>query len=145
MKFILQGLEKRGIYRTTIKRIPKFCKQAGLTDISIHHMLIPMGTWGGQVGKLMLDNVLNASYAYREFVVRHGIFNDMKSEWDDHVEKLADEVNENRCTVNAYVFTGRKPIVNEHENGLIDDELFSDDEMNENNALQRMKNCTNIV
>ncbi len=63
----------------------------------------------------------------------------MKSEWDDHVEKLADEVNENRCTVNAYVFTGRKPIVNEHENGLIDDELFSDDEMNENNALQRMK------
>ena len=138
-KVIHKALEKRGIYKTTIKDIPKYCRTAGLTDISIHHVLIPLGSWSGQVGELMLDMVFNSLRSYREFVVKNGVFKDVKGEWDDHFEKLVEEINKNRCTVNAYVFTGRKPLIDENnennnennENGLFS-EVNENDEKNEN-------------
>ncbi len=105
---VLQELKRNGIHRRTIKRIPNFCQDAGLTDVSIHHKSIPIG-WDGKVGEIMLDNILHLMKDYKG------------------IENIIKEVEKNKCTANLYVFTGRKPMINENndEKDLNYDE-FSD-------------------
>jgi len=69
LNWIAQAGAKRGLDITIGKKLEQFLRSAGLVNVTVYRIPIPMGQWGGRLGVLLEKDFYGANRALKTQVV----------------------------------------------------------------------------
>ncbi|KAG9285048.1 hypothetical protein G9A89_009859 [Geosiphon pyriformis] len=99
-QYMRSYLESLGITVNSDPAFPEWLKNAGLVNIQSSHIKMPLGIWGGTIGKMMIDNFVVVFKGLKVILMpRLGI---SESEFDEKIEIYQKEVNEYRTEVSVF-------------------------------------------
>jgi SAM-dependent methyltransferase len=99
--------ERRGIDIHAGQRLGAFLQAAGLRRVEFREIRLPVGDWGGRLGRMVEANLLAVFMALRMPIVSQGIAS--AEEFDANVAAMKAEVARGRCMWSAYVAYGQRP------------------------------------
>uniref|UniRef100_A0A1D1YLI9 Demethylmenaquinone methyltransferase n=1 Tax=Anthurium amnicola TaxID=1678845 RepID=A0A1D1YLI9_9ARAE len=99
-------LEELGIPTNLTELIPDYIDTVGcFEELTAEPREIPIGTWGGNLSQMYLDNVAAAYQTLRTSVNRYNI---SAEKWDEITQEVKREINERNCSVRSTRFYAQK-------------------------------------
>jgi SAM-dependent methyltransferase len=89
------------------RQLGPWLEQAGLRDVTVRQLDLPLGAYGGRVGSLVETDYFAAIDAMRAPVLALGMASE--DAYTATVQAARDEVRRGRCTFPIYVVYGRRP------------------------------------
>jgi hypothetical protein len=107
--------EIRNVVLDVISQIPQWLEQAGFVDLKIEKRSLPLGSWGGDLGKAGLKVTMGFFDGMKERFMKEGFglgLVENGEEYDEVVKDLEKKCDETPGTYFEYwVFVARKPLV----------------------------------
>lgn len=88
-------------------QLETFLREAGLRDVVVRNVHLPLGAYGGRVGQLVETDYFAAVQAMRAPVVTLGIATE--ADYENTVKAAREEVSQGRCVFPVYVVYGKRP------------------------------------
>ncbi|RKP07433.1 S-adenosyl-L-methionine-dependent methyltransferase [Thamnocephalis sphaerospora] len=107
LKLIQRGLEPAGIDMNALRRLESRLCRVGFVDVEVREEPLPIGMWGGLVGRTLHEAMRRISTSARPVLMR---YNKMRRR---DMEKIIDdalvEMEQNQCSTTVLVYRARKP------------------------------------
>jgi ubiquinone/menaquinone biosynthesis C-methylase UbiE len=105
--WLIEATMRRGNDIQLGRQVDRFLREAGLTSVVMHQVDIPIGQYGGHIGKMMETNTYAFISGFRGLVVGQKIATDQ--EYTAILEALRDEIQRSRYTIPYFVAYGQRP------------------------------------
>lgn len=99
-------LARRNLDIHLATQLETFLKQANLRNVTVHHVRLPLGAYGGRVGSLVETDYFAAVQAMRAPVVTLGL--SAEDTYDATVRAAREEVKRGSCVFPVYVVFGQR-------------------------------------
>jgi ubiquinone/menaquinone biosynthesis C-methylase UbiE len=99
-------LARRNLDIHLAKQLETFLKEAGLRQVTVNNVRLPLGAYGGRVGNLVETDYFAAVQAMRAPVVTLGI--STEENYDATVRAAREEVKRGKCVFPIYVVFGQR-------------------------------------
>lgn len=106
-KWVAAVLARRNLNIHLGARLGDFLQSAGLQDITVREVPLPLGQYGGRVGVLVETDYFSAVTAMRAPVVALGIASE--ADYEQTVQAAREEVRKGKCIFPVYVAYARRP------------------------------------
>lgn len=103
---MLPAMQKRGIDPRNSAILDQFLREAGLQHIQTRMAKLPVGDWGGRLGKLVATDVLSFSQAAKPLLLAQGM---TENEFAQLIETMRRECEQLRCTWPFHIAFGQRP------------------------------------
>ncbi len=100
-------LERRGLDIHLATHLGDFLRQAGVRDVTVRRLPLPLGTYGGRLGGLVETDYFAAVNAMKAPVVALGMASEQEHE--AVAQAAREEVRRGRCIFPVYAVFGRRP------------------------------------
>ena len=104
---VLQYLESRGFKEGIVRDLDQKVVDAGFVNIDGMRIRIPVGKWGGKLGEVFLEDILDAYKSLRPVV--QPILNYSDADFQELLDNLPAENNEVKQDVNWFCNWAQKP------------------------------------
>ncbi|KAI8578483.1 hypothetical protein K450DRAFT_247057 [Umbelopsis ramanniana AG] len=104
---VLQYLEMRGFKEGIVKDLDHKVVDAGFVNIDGMRIRIPVGSWGGKLGEVFLEDIVGAYKSLRPVV--QPILNYSDADYQELLDNLPTENNEVKQEVNWFCNWAQKP------------------------------------
>lgn len=103
---MLPAMQQRGIDPRNSALLDQFLRNAGLQQVEMRVAKLPVGEWGGRIGKLAATDVLSFSQAAKPLLLAQGM---TESEFAQLVETMRRECEQLHTTWPFYIAYGQRP------------------------------------
>lgn len=103
---MLPAMQQRGIDPRNSALLDQFLRNAGLQQVQVRMAKLPVGDWGGRLGKLVATDVLSFSQAARPLLLAQDM---TENQFAQLIETMRRECEELRCTWPFYIVDGQRP------------------------------------
>jgi len=104
---VLKYLESRGFKDGIVRDLDLKLADAGFVNVDGMRIKIPVGSWGGKLGEVFLDDVVSVYSSLRPIV--QPILNCTDEQFQGLVDNLPKENNEMKQAVNWFMNWAQKP------------------------------------
>jgi hypothetical protein len=104
---VKKHLETRGFKDGVVRDVDVKVVEAGFVNIEGMRIKIPLGSWGGKLGELFMEDVLGAYKSLRPIVQPMLKYTD--EEFQELLEAVPKENNEVKQEINLYLNWAQKP------------------------------------
>ncbi|KAG2175148.1 hypothetical protein INT44_007636, partial [Umbelopsis vinacea] len=105
---VLQYLEMRGFKEGIVKNLDEKVVDAGFVNIDGMRIRIPVGSWGGKLGEVFLEDIVGAYKSLQPVV--QPILNYSDAEYQELLDNLPVEANEVKQEVSWFCNWAQKPV-----------------------------------
>ena len=105
--WIIAASKKLGIDVTVTDNLPPLLEAAGLVNVKQRAVKIPLGAWGGRMGKMAETDVASAAAALKPLVLSGAAVS--PEEWDETMLAWNEEMKTRKASGIVYVVYGQRP------------------------------------
>ncbi|KAI9598961.1 S-adenosyl-L-methionine-dependent methyltransferase [Syncephalis fuscata] len=109
-RLLRSGLSTAGVDPNAIEQMEPRLRQAGFVDVEVKQTAVPIGAWGGLVGRTLADATRHMAESARPVLVRHCKLR--SHEIDRIINDALAEMEINQCYAVLYFYQARKPMSN---------------------------------
>jgi ubiquinone/menaquinone biosynthesis C-methylase UbiE len=103
---MLPAMQQRGIDPRSSAQLEQFLHNAGLQQVQLRTVKLPVGDWGGRLGKLVATDVLSFSQAAKPLLLAQGM---TESDFAHLIATMRREMDALRYTWPFYIVYGQRP------------------------------------
>lgn len=107
VEWITQASVRRGINPLLGPRIGEFLRENGAVNVSARNVALPVGAYGGRVGRLAETDVLGVLAGVKGLVASQGIAT--ADEYDSAALTARADLNRYQCSLPFYIAYGQRP------------------------------------
>jgi hypothetical protein len=105
MNWISQASAKRGLDITIGSKLGSFMQAAGLRNVSVGKVPVPLGAWGGRMGSFLIKDFYGAALTLKPLVIAST--DATSDEYDRVVADWVRECDENHSSCDFYIAYGQ--------------------------------------
>lgn len=105
-EWVAAVLARRNLDIHLATNLEQFLKDAGLRNVTVHHVKLPLGHYGGRIGQLVEADYFAAVQAMRGPVVALGIASE--PDYEATAQAAREEVKRGKCIFPVYVVYGQR-------------------------------------
>lgn len=106
---VLQYLQSRGFKEGIVRNLDQKVTDAGFVNIHGMRIRIPVGSWGGKLGEVFLEDIVDAYKSLRPVV--QPILNYSDADFQELLDNLPAENNEVKQEVDWFCNWAQKPAI----------------------------------
>lgn len=107
VQWVTNASMRRGINPLVGPRIGEFLRGAGAVNVSTRNIALPVGAYGGRVGRLAETDVMGVLSGVKGLVASQGVAS--PEAFDQAAQTAREDLNRFQCTLPFYIAFGQRP------------------------------------
>jgi ubiquinone/menaquinone biosynthesis C-methylase UbiE len=107
VQWITEASTRRGVNPLIGSRVADFLAGAGVANVSKRDIMLPVGEYGGRIGKMAETDIFGVMNGVKPLVTAQGIASD--EAYTAALNQTRADINRYRCTLPFYVAFGQRP------------------------------------